>query len=642
MEKSEDSKKMLVNIEKAIDSGDLFLSKILFVYFEKKYPLIIKDQNSVDYKEFIRLLNEYHLLINETNILSSEDIFKNYQTLPYNVAPHIEPYNEISNFLNNETKSEEKIFITDQSCKKESFRKASSNKVLSSVDVSNLFSENELSYLDSSKMWVVTYTNTEEFNKILVKLNDLLKANEANQIILLIHVNDDNFVDILFNALIFLYGNSNISLSSLKIHKVNPIKVAKEVYDLISKNDRDFGAEHIRNFNLNSYNKVPELKIRKKTNSIKLEKGGNAKIELTQDESKFIKECMITDEESIRKLKILYQILNSDLPILLLGETGVGKTFFAKKFHEHSSRKENPFQDLNCAAIPLDLIDAELFGAKGGAYTSLGKDKKGIIEAAEGGTLFLDEITEAPTELQAKLLKFVESNEYYRVGDSNARKADVRIIYATNRKISSNADANAFRKDFYYRISQFSIEIPPLRERKDLIKSLVTSFKTSNSKNYNFENISVSEEALKTLYEKNWPGNIRQLNNTLMRSFFDCKANKLIEINSNIIDRNYEEFTSPGSLEEFENTLDNYFNFWNENKNKVIEIIKSERNYKESLINYIDGFLKPILAELYINKYEKTCKKKDVFGVIGMNWDSSTPQIKEKQKLYPRIKELFE
>ncbi len=208
----------------------------------------------------------------------------------------------------------------------------------------------------------------------------------------------------------------------------------------------------------------------------------------------------------------------TDYPILILGETGTGKELTARAIHERSSRKTGPFVAINCAAIPKDLLEAELFGFEKGAFTGAEKRKKGKIEMADGGTLFLDEIGELSLETQAKLLRFLEDLSFERLGGNNKIQANVRIIAATNRNLKELVSRGHFREDLYYRLKVLTIELPPLRERGDDIVIMAKYFLEKFSKEQGKEIIGYTDEALELIQNYQWPGNVRELINVIRKA----------------------------------------------------------------------------------------------------------------------------
>jgi len=214
-------------------------------------------------------------------------------------------------------------------------------------------------------------------------------------------------------------------------------------------------------------------------------------------------------------LSLANRYAQHDVTVLLTGETGTGKEVLARYIHLHSSRKDKPFVACNMTAIPETLVESELFGYVKGAFTGADKNKKGLIEAAEGGTLFLDEIGDLPLTIQLKLLRFLESREFYKIGESTAKTANVRVVAATNKELESAISNNEFRKDLYYRLNSARIIIPPLRERKEDILLLATTLvdQASSLNQRPPKKISSSVKALFLDYP--WPGNVRELKNVL-------------------------------------------------------------------------------------------------------------------------------
>ena len=215
----------------------------------------------------------------------------------------------------------------------------------------------------------------------------------------------------------------------------------------------------------------------------------------------------------------VYQVAPLDTPVLLLGETGTGKEVIANAIHRLSRRRNGPFIKVNCGAIPTTLLDSELFGYEKGAFTGATVRKRGRIERAQGGTLFLDEIGELSVEAQVRLLRVLQEKEFDRVGGSETIKADVRIIAATHRDLTQMMQEQRFRTDLFFRLQIFPIVLPSLRERKEDIPSLVTYFILKKATEMKRRHIPTpTEDAMKRLIGYDWPGNIRELENTVERS----------------------------------------------------------------------------------------------------------------------------
>lgn len=223
-------------------------------------------------------------------------------------------------------------------------------------------------------------------------------------------------------------------------------------------------------------------------------------------------EVLLSSVDSAKKVAI------TDATVLLTGETGTGKEVFAQAIHHASKRSKKNFIAVNCSAFGKDLLENELFGHKAGAFTGAVKDSKGIFEEANLGTVFLDEIGEMPLDLQAKLLRVLESGEFLKVGDSKPIKTDVRIIAATNRDLEKEIENGNFREDLYYRINIFKINLPSLRERTSDIELIADFFLKTFSRKIGKNISAVSSAYLKALKNHRWKGNIRELRNVIERS----------------------------------------------------------------------------------------------------------------------------
>ena len=213
--------------------------------------------------------------------------------------------------------------------------------------------------------------------------------------------------------------------------------------------------------------------------------------------------------------------------VLLLGESGTGKELFARAIHDLSPRKDYPFVPINCAAIPNELLESELFGHEKGAFTGAGERKLGKLELADKGTVFLDEIGEMNMALQAKILRAVQEGEIDRGGGARAIKIDIRIIAASNRDLESAVADNSFREDLYYRLSVFPVSLPPLRERKDDIPSLVEHFISKYSLEMNVAHKAISPDAMNFLKGYAWKGNVRELENVIERALILCEGDTI-------------------------------------------------------------------------------------------------------------------
>src|SRR5687768_14766903 len=212
-------------------------------------------------------------------------------------------------------------------------------------------------------------------------------------------------------------------------------------------------------------------------------------------------------------LQVAVQVANTDLTVLIHGESGVGKEVFSQIIHSLSARKHNPFIAVNCGAIPEGTIDSELFGHEKGSFTGAVDSRKGYFETVNGGTIFLDEIGEMPLGTQARLLRVLEAGEFIRVGSSKVQKTDVRVIAASNKELLTFTQNGRFREDLYYRLSTVPIRVPALRDRKEDIPLLFRRFCVDFAERYKTTPIQLDDEAKEVLINYPWPGNVRELKN---------------------------------------------------------------------------------------------------------------------------------
>ena len=231
-----------------------------------------------------------------------------------------------------------------------------------------------------------------------------------------------------------------------------------------------------------------------------------------------------------RALEKSLGVSNTDISVLVIGESGVGKESIPKIIHQYSHRKHNKYIAVNCGAIPEGTIDSELFGHEKGAFTGASQTRAGYFEVADGGTIFLDEVGELPMPTQVRLLRILESGEFIKVGSSKVQKTNVRIVAATNVNISEAISKEKFREDLYYRLSTVEIGLPPLRERKEDIVLLFRKFASDFAQKYHMPPIKLDEQSQELLMNFRWSGNIRQLRNVAEQISVLEKEEKLMHL----------------------------------------------------------------------------------------------------------------
>ncbi len=262
---------------------------------------------------------------------------------------------------------------------------------------------------------------------------------------------------------------------------------------------------------------VDKLQLARKVEQLQKQISGKYSFSTIIGESPAIKQAITLAEK----------VAATDTTVLLLGETGTGKEVFAQSIHQQSSRSKKSFVAVNCSAFSKELLESELFGHKAGAFTGAVKDKKGLLEEAHEGSIFLDEIGEMPVEMQARLLRVLETGEFIKVGDTKTLKVNVRIIAATNRDLQNEIETGHFRSDLFYRLSVFQIPLPALRERVKDIPALANYFVAVFATKTNKVIPVLQKEYVEVLQHYNWPGNIRELKNVIERSVILSDGNTL-------------------------------------------------------------------------------------------------------------------
>ncbi|MBQ49766.1 MAG: sigma-54-dependent Fis family transcriptional regulator [Zetaproteobacteria bacterium] len=248
-------------------------------------------------------------------------------------------------------------------------------------------------------------------------------------------------------------------------------------------------------------------------------------------------EFIFADEKMLRIKEIVEQIADANVPVLITGESGTGKEVIARMIHRSSARKDEPFVGVNCAALPSNLLESELFGFEKGAFTGATQRHLGKFEQATNGTLLLDEVTETNGALQAKLLRALQEKEIERIGGNGPVKVNTRIIATTNRDIAHTVSEGQFRQDLFYRLYVIQLEIPALRQRPKDIEVLTRHFLRSFGQQYKNKNMTISADAMAKLVKYSWPGNVRELQNLIQRAILMSKGEMITSYDFNLENR---------------------------------------------------------------------------------------------------------
>ena len=302
-------------------------------------------------------------------------------------------------------------------------------------------------------------------------------------------------------------------------------------------------------------------------------------------------------KEMLDLLSVLDKAADTNSSVLILGESGVGKELIAEQLHLKSSRKKKPFIRVNCAALSSQLLESELFGHVKGAFTDASKTRIGRFEAADSGTIFLDEIGELPLDVQVKLLRVIQSKTFEKVGSSSTQKVDVRIIAATNRNLELMVAEGKFRSDLFYRLNVLPLTVPPLRVRKDDIKSLALFFCKKFSAETKKDFTGFTKEALHSLYSYYWPGNVRELENSIERACVLGKPPLITEDDLRLQTQTKSELSKNLNIDLVDKTLKSALNTFkkeyltkileetNWNQTEAAKILDVQRTYVSKLIN---------------------------------------------------------
>jgi len=344
-----------------------------------------------------------------------------------------------------------------------------------------------------------------------IKAKDLLEKEEYDVLLLDLNMPGMSGMEVLQHVkdaeisteVIVFTGNATVStaVDAMKMGAYDYITKPFQIHKLITVIEKAYERKNLRNENLALKS---QIKRQSKTSEI-----------VTQSP------LMFEILENIKKFAV------SDLPVLVCGESGVGKELVARAVHDASGRRDAPFLPLNCGAIPETMLESELFGHEKGAFTGAHARKAGLLEIANHGTLFLDEISELNLQLQGKLLRAIETGSFFRVGGTNEVKVDVRYVSATNKEILKEIEEKSFRADLFYRISAFTVHIPSLRERKEDIPLIVGYIIKNNAA---FRNKRLSKKAVEILSEYSWPGNVRELQNVIHRALFLSRGDTIESI----------------------------------------------------------------------------------------------------------------
>ncbi len=335
------------------------------------------------------------------------------------------------------------------------------------------------------------------------------------------------------------------------------------------------------------------------------------------DESISLSEIVGSSGEMLDIYKTIGRVADKDITVLITGESGTGKELITKAIHYNSLRKNNKIVSVNISAIPKELIESELFGHEKGAFTGAVSFKKGRFEEANGGTLNIDEIGEMSVDLQSKLLRVLEEKKIYRLGSENPVEVDVRIIASTNRKLEEEVEKKNFREDLFYRLNAITVNLPPLRERKDDITKLIDHFTNKYSDELNLEKKIFSDEAKQMLVDHNWPGNVRELEN-VVKKVMVLSPDRIIS----------------------KKILTEEINF-NQNKNEARELSEIDKiisDQIEKLLEDADYDSKDIY-NMVINRFERHLieillkktngNKKKTAEILGINRNTLSKKIKE-------------
>lgn len=503
----------------------------LSIDFRQRVNKLVGDFTGFVSGEFMKLSNSLKDGVNPETQKQVDTLFK--KVLEYN--------REISNQLNSVVEEYQKLEKSNERLTEEKRRLeilyASGILFLSEIEMKKLMGkaiDTIVKELNADQGFIVLLDNEHKIDTIVTKNMDLEENPSAKD--LSTSVIDKTINELkpfrindLRNENEFALKTSIIKLelnAAICVPLISGIKVIGAVYIDRRHSSNPFNETDL--IFLISFGKqiVKGIEISLEISALeeKLEKESNLKFnELRKEFS--CEEIIGNSVKLFEVLKLASKVSQTDAAILVIGENGTGKDVVAKAIHHNSKRKEKPFVAINCGAIPSDLLESELFGYESGAFTGAAKTKPGRLELAEGGTIFLDEIGELNVNLQAKLLRVLQTKEIERLGATESRKINVRFIAATNKNLLEMIAEKKFREDLYYRLKVIEIRMPPLRERKEDISELVEHFLKKHSENGDV--FTVTSEVLDTLENYDWPGNIRELENIIQRCIILAKSNTI-------------------------------------------------------------------------------------------------------------------
>ena len=316
---------------------------------------------------------------------------------------------------------------------------------------------------------------------------------------------------------------------------------------------------------------------------------------------------------SSEKIKNVFEsikiVTGSDVPVVILGETGTGKELVAMAIHYRGPRRKYPFFPVNCAAIPETLLESELFGHERGAFTGAVERRKGKFEMADNGTLFLDEIGEMPPTTQAKILRVIEDHTFRRVGGNELIHVDVRIISATNKDLAKEVTTGGFREDLFYRLSVFPIQLPPLRERRNDIVELALYFLQKSESETGKAGVRISDAALETMRNYSWPGNVRELQNTIKRASLLATDGLIEPVHLRLRDLGTPAAAAGGIEQQIETVLGSL------QRGEIVPLDKIEEIFIRQALNITDGNITEAANRLGVSR-STIYRKLQEYGLV--------------------------